>query len=100
MSRFHGPQRKGAMTEYRALKREEALDRWRASRLLEEERRKSTKHVWVPSPVDFKLHCHNEKCEAVWLPDHAQAPKTNCPHKKEAVRPKSENKDRRSKRTS
>jgi hypothetical protein len=95
MSRFHGPQKKGAMTEYRTLKREEALERQRAERLLQEQRSKSTKHLWEPSPTSFACVCINEKCEAVWLPQHVHAPKTNCPYRKTV-----EKRDRRSERAS
>lgn len=81
MSRFTGPQRSGAMKEYRNQKAANALNRQREEKLLNETRNPTSKHSWVPSSIDFSCVCIIPECKEVWPPDMNYPPKTACPQK-------------------
>jgi len=81
VSRFTGPQRSGAMKEYRQQRAANALNRQREEKLRDESRRQTSKHSWVPATLDFSCICSIPECKEVWPPDMAHPPKTECPQK-------------------
>jgi hypothetical protein len=82
MSRFSGRQEAGAKRNYLAQRAKDAADRQRQERMRDETRTPTSKHVWVPSSIDFSCVCNNDGCVAIWAPDEAHAPKTLCPVKR------------------
>jgi hypothetical protein len=70
------------MRNYRAQKRKEAEDRKRAEKMKVETKTPTSRHIWVPSSIDFSCKCNNEGCIEVWPEEAATAPKTSCPTRK------------------